>query len=119
MEIIMLTMNKHYYQRYEKAKKEVKKRKSFYRHLIVYVIIMLALFFIRYVVFPSIGFQYNDENFRNWLDLNTYGLAIVWLIAIMIQGFFVFKPKSIEAWEEKKIKEILAEEESKENQKWN
>ncbi|MEZ4875912.1 MAG: 2TM domain-containing protein [Flavobacteriaceae bacterium] len=106
------------YQRYERAKKTVKRQKAFYRHLGVYVLVMIALFVTRYYVFPKIGFYYEDQGFQDWLFWNTYGLAGVWLLAIAIQGIVVFKSRSVSQWEQRKIQELLEKEETTQQQKW-
>ncbi|MEZ4779120.1 MAG: 2TM domain-containing protein [Flavobacteriaceae bacterium] len=114
----MELMEEQQHQRYQKALKIVKRQKAFYRHLIVYLVIMMALFVMRYFIFPKIGYYYEDQGFKDWLNWNTYGLAAVWLIAIIIQGIVVFKSKTISNWEENKIQEILSKEEINNNQKW-
>ncbi|MEZ4817909.1 MAG: 2TM domain-containing protein [Flavobacteriaceae bacterium] len=111
-------MEQEYFQRYERANRTVKRQKAFYRHVLVYGIIMIALFITRYYIFPKIGFYYEDQGFQDWLFWNTYGLAAVWLLAIVIQGIVVFKFKKISKWEENKIQEILRKEESNTTNKW-
>ena len=111
-------MEQEYFQRYEKAKRIVKRQKAFYHHVVVYCIIMTVLFITRYYIFPKIGFNYEDQGFQDWLFWNTFGLAAVWFLAIAIQGFVVFKPTKMGEWEEKKIQEILRKEDSNTTNKW-
>ena len=106
------------YKKYEQAQKQVKRIKSFYRHVFVYVLVILAVFIVRFVVFPSIGFQYEAPGFNHWLDLNTYGMAVVWLIALLIQAIFVFKPRRMKEWEHKKINELMEREEKEVQEHW-
>ncbi|MEL4304458.1 2TM domain-containing protein [Methanococcoides sp. LMO-2] len=80
-----------------RAQKRVKELKKFYNHLAVYLIVMAILLFI----------DYSDGG--NWW---VHWPMIGWGIFVVIQGFSV--SKFAKGWEEKKLKEIM-EEEEKEN----
>jgi hypothetical protein len=79
---------------------------------------MGILFITRYVIFPKIGFHFEEPGFKNWLDWNTYGMGVAWLFAILIQAVFVFKPIKVKNWEERKIKELMDKEEQFPNDLW-
>ena len=80
-----------------RAQKRVKELKKFYNHLAVYLIVMAILLFIDY-----------SDGGSWWVHWPMIG----WGIFVVIQGFSV--SKFAKGWEEKKLKEIM-EEEEKEN----
>jgi pheromone shutdown protein TraB len=94
---------------YEMAKKRVEKIKSFYTHLLVYVIVN-AFIIISMVNRSSVGFKM----FFNW---ETFSTAFFWGIGVVAHAFSVFVPNFILGgqWEEKKIKEYM---EKEKNEKW-
>ena len=86
---------------YKRAKKRVKSIKGFYRHLTVYVIINLFLLIM------------DNFHFHNW-DLHFVGypnwtVPIFWGIGLTFHflSVFVFRGFFGDAWEERKIKEIM------------
>lgn len=81
-------------EKYERAKKRVAELKGFYTHLAIYLTIMALLFFI----------DYSDRG--NWWF---HWPAIGWGIFIVIRGVSITRLGS--DWENKKIKEIMKEEE--------
>ena len=103
------------YEKYERAKKRVKQIKGFYGHLRLYILINLMILIGRYLVLeylidPSV----QTEDFNNWLNWNTYISPILWGIALTIHGLVVFSnhfPIFNKNWEEKKIRELMKEEE--------
>jgi hypothetical protein len=76
-------------EKYEKAKKRVEELKKFYGNLVTYIVINIMLVIISF-----------------WF----YWVTIFWGIGILLHAskVFVLKGKFLgEAWEEKKIKEIM------------
>ncbi len=80
--------------KYKKAKEQVECIKSFYTHLMIYVIVMSALVYINYrttsfvwVLFPAVGWG---------IGLLSHGLKAF--------GYNLLLGKD---WEERKIKEIM------------
>jgi len=81
-------------ERYESAKKQVMEMKSFYSHLIVYLI--MAVFFIVINLVTSPGVY--------WF----YWPIIGWGIGVFFHGMETFKKGTFgKNWEEKKIQEIM------------
>lgn len=120
MELNLTSMNQQdEYQKYERAKKRVKEIKGFHNHLLAYLIVNIFLIVGRLVVLQYVDFENKDEGFQDWMAWNTYLMPILWGIGLMIHGLVVFKLKGqyFKNWEEKKIKEIMDNEE-KESQKF-
>jgi len=89
--------------KYERAKKRVDDEKGFYSHLTIYIIINLILLFI--------NTDFIDEGFSQWLNWHFYITPILWGIGLLFHGLSVFKNNFIfnRQWEEKKIKELMQE----------
>lgn len=81
--------------KYERAFKRVKRIKGFYKHLIIYICINLALIIINITTSPRV--------------LWFYWLLILWGIGLFFHGMsvFVFSKFYKKKWEEKKIEEIM------------
>ena len=110
------------YNKYEKAVKHVKKIKGFHKHVLIYFIINIILIGIKripilYVVNDN---QNADQVFLDWMDINFWSTPILWGIGLIIHGLYVyrFKFSFFRTWEERKIKEFMKEESSKESSKW-
>ena len=87
-------------EKYERAKKRVEELKRFYRNLVTYTVINIILIIINLVTNPQ----------HLWF----YWVTIFWGAAILLHAskVFVFKGKFLgREWEERKIKEIMEEEE--------
>jgi ABC-type transport system involved in cytochrome bd biosynthesis fused ATPase/permease subunit len=101
MELIMNAENE--LERYQKAQKRVKEIKGFYRHLLVFSIVMMGMIFI--------NVKYTPGHFWSiWVILSSG-------IPLIIHAIKVFKliPFFSSNWEEKKIKQFIEEEESNKN----
>lgn len=90
--------------RLEQATEKVKKIKSFYTHLLIYVIINMIIVFIN-IQNLEVGESYFQ--LRNFI---TFG---VWGIVIIIHALSVFLPNFIfgSQWEARKIKKYMEQEE--------
>ncbi|WP_026450148.1 2TM domain-containing protein [Aequorivita capsosiphonis] len=91
---------------YLRAKKKVETLKGFYSHLVVYVLVNTALILVSANVF-------NDKpiDFSHW---SNYLTAFFWGIGLVSHAIYVFFVMNVEnnflkRWEEKKIREILEE----------
>jgi len=101
MEIIMNTNND--FERYQKVKKQVQELKGFYRHLLIYVIIMAVIIFINLKYTPEVL----------WFFWTLFGWGIgLFFHAMKVFNFFPFFDKE---WEDKKIKEFMEEEKLNKN----
>jgi protein-S-isoprenylcysteine O-methyltransferase Ste14 len=83
-------------EKYERAKRRAKKIKSFYSHLITYLVVNLVLLIINLVTSPD----------KLWF----YWVAIFWGIGLLFDAVNVFLRKGRllgDEWEEKKIQKIL------------
>lgn len=95
--------------KYSRARKKLDQIKSFYGHLLSFVIVNIGLFVFNMVTFP------NDL----WFDYWFYWNLLFWTIGLAIHGLIVFNrmPFFIENWEEQKVKEII-DKEIEDNKKW-
>lgn len=96
-------------QQYIKAKKRVQDIKGFYSHLTVYVVINL---FLSGIIIYGLS---NDEGYDFPEVISNFGVYAVWLfwgIGLFFHwlGVFGFKNLLGKKWEEKKIKELMNEE---------
>ena len=100
MEIVM-EIKETEYERYQKAKKRVQEIKGFYSHLASYILVMIVLIFV--------NLRYTPQYL--WFIWTLIGWGIGLLVhAIMVFNIFTFMGKD---WEEKKIKEFMDEEKSR------
>ena len=110
------------HKKYEEAVKHVKKIRGFHRHVIVYFIINIILFVVKRIpiFYVSTDNQNADQAFLDWIDINIWGTPILWGIGLLIHGLYVyrFKFSFFRAWEERKIKEFMKEDNSRESSKW-
>jgi len=110
------------FSKYEQAVKHVKKIRGFHRHVLIYFIINIILFGIKQI--PVIHVFYENQNsdqvFIDWIDVNIWGTPVLWGIGLLIHGLYVyrFKFSFFREWEERKIKELMKEDSSVENSKW-
>ncbi|MBP1841583.1 2TM domain-containing protein [Formosa algae] len=95
-------------ERYERAKKRVRRIKGFYTHAIVYVVINLML------VFININNLEPGESYLQWKNFITLGS---WGIGLLAHGVSVFLPTLVigKNWEDEKIKSLMDKEK---NHKW-
>jgi len=103
MELNFVSMEtKEEYERYQKASKKVQEIKGFYSHLIAY------LFVIPIIAFVNI--KYTPEHF--WFFYPMIG----WGIGVLFHGIGVFGTDTMFSsdWENRKIKQFMEEEKSKE-----
>jgi len=85
---------------YIRAKKRGKELKAFYDHVTSYIITIPVLAMINYYITPG--------NFWFW------STAGGWAIAIVIHALMTFTPPFLGTdWEERKIKEIMSKDNSK------
>ncbi|MDG1528523.1 MAG: 2TM domain-containing protein [Polaribacter sp.] len=97
--------------KYLKAKKRVEKIKGFYIHLIVYIVVNLFLSgIIIYGLMSDEGDSFEDV-------INNFGIYSTWVfwgIGVFFHWLGVFGFNALgKNWEEKKLKQIMEEEERK------
>lgn len=95
--------------KYKAAKKRVEDLKGFYNHLAVYIIVNLIIIGSRITrIYSQVG-GFAEINFERWLNLNTYSVALFWGIGLAIHALKTFDFKFFRSWEERKINEIMKE----------
>lgn len=92
-----------------KARKRVEALKGFYKHLLVYIIVNIAIFIVRGNVLEFFQNQSSDKNFMEWMDWNILIVPIFWGIGLLFHAAKVFQYKLpfIENWENRKIKRFI------------
>lgn len=87
-------------ERYDRAKKRVKKISGFYSHLLVYIVVNLMLVVVNYQQL-ALG-----ESYFKWQNFTT---LFFWGIGLLAHGLSVFMPYMVlgKDWEERKIKELM------------
>jgi len=101
MELVMKMDNE--LERYQKAQKRVKEIKGFYRHLLVFSIVMIVIIYINLKYTPEVL----------WFIWTLIGSAI----PLIFHGMKVFHlfPFFDTNWEEKKMKQFMEEDKSNDN----
>ncbi len=98
-------------QQYLRAKKRVKDIKGFYSHLSMYLVINIFLIcLITYGLIEG-GYEFSEAI----THFGTYSTALFWGIGLAFHwlGVFGFKGVLGKSWEEKKIKELMDEDDRK------
>ena len=107
---------------YEEAVKRVKKIKGFYRHVMVYIVVNIVLLILKRktLIFLINEKSIDDHGFINWMNIDIISTPIIWGIGLLIHGLFVYRHKFsfFKGWEERKIREIMNEEDEVERKKW-
>ena len=101
-------------QQYIKAKKRVKDIKGFYSHLAVYLVINT---FISGVIIFGLTHE-DDYSFTGAIShFGVYSTWLFWGIGLLFHwlGVFGFKNVLGKSWEERKIKELMEEENKRSN----
>lgn len=103
-------MNNEEQVKYELAAKRVKRIKSFYTHLVVYLVVNIMIFLL--------NIQNLDKG-ESYFQFKNFQTLFFWGIGLASHGFSVFGLDSIlgNNWEEKKIKELMDKEKT-DQQKW-
>ncbi|AFL81646.1 hypothetical protein Aeqsu_2186 [Aequorivita sublithincola DSM 14238] len=94
------------------ARKRLEMLKSFYKHLLVYIVVNIILFAIRGNI---LGFFQNtspDKNFIEWIDWNILIVPIFWGIGLLFHAakVFQYRFKFIKNWEERQLERYVKEE---------
>lgn len=94
-------------ERYERARKRVKRIRGFYTHALVYVVINIMIFIVNTQLTSG-------QNYNGWQMFST---PVFWGIGLLAHGLSVFLPPLLigKGWEDDKIKELM---EKEKNQKW-
>jgi len=99
-------------QKYLLAKKRVAKIKGFYIHLTVYIIVNL---FLSTIIFFGLVTEEGNSFVEAFSNFGMYSTWFFWGIGVFFHwmGVFGFKSFISKNWEEKKIREIMEQEEQR------
>ncbi|MCW3160678.1 2TM domain-containing protein [Chryseobacterium oryctis] len=89
--------------RYKEAEKRVKKIKSFYMSVIIYVFVNIFILFLNYKALKA------EQTI--W-ELKYFALPFFWGMGLLIYGMVVFIPGFFlgKNWEERKVKQLMEDE---------
>ena len=110
------------YQKYERAVKHVRGFREFYKHLVTYLVFVIALLIFKtrivYVVQTNVGSS--DPELLDWIHINITFIPIIWGMAVLIHGIYVYRRKFqfFNGWEDRKMKELMKEEEEQRSTRW-
>ncbi len=92
-----------------KARKRLEALKGFYKHLLVYIFVNIAIFIVRSNVLEFFQYQSPDKNFIEWVDWNILIVPIFWGIGLLFHAVKVFQYKFpfIKNWEERQLKKFI------------
>ncbi|MFY0631289.1 MAG: 2TM domain-containing protein [Flavobacteriaceae bacterium] len=99
-------------QQYLKAKKRVKDIKGFYSHLTVYIIVNI---FISGIIIYGLTYDGNDDFSDALSNFGVYSTWLFWGIGLFFHWLGVFGFKNIigKSWEERKIRELMEEDDER------
>jgi hypothetical protein len=94
-----------------KARKRLEALKGFYKHLLVYIVVNIAIFIVRGNVLEFFQNQSPDKNFIEWVDWNILIVPVFWGIGLLFHASKVFQYKFsfIKNWEERQLKKFIEE----------
>ncbi len=105
------------YQKYERAVKHVKELKEFFQHAAVYIgfVIVLLVFKQTIVDFILSNTEVRDSEFLYWIHVNINLIPFIWGAVVLSHGLYAYRSKIMpfKDWEDKKIQELMEEEEQK------
>jgi len=106
-------------QKYNRAKKQMIRIKCFYKHAKIYVIVNLMLLIAYAIVAYKIDLGSYGTNVVNWVHWNVVSSPTLWGLVLIIHGLIVFKFRLpiFEKWEERKIRELMDQEQENSNRK--
>lgn len=95
-------------ERYDRAKKRVRRIRGFYTHAIIYLVINVM------IVVVNIQRLEPGESYFQWQNFTT---LFFWGVGLLAHGLSVFLPLIVigKNWEDEKIKELM---EKERNHKW-
>ena len=97
--------------RYDRAKKKVRSIKGFYMHLLAYILVNLFIIVSRWM---------NLKPEEDYFNFSIFSTAFFWGFGLLFHAMGVFGTSIFlgSNWEERKIKEMMGQEEEKKTQKW-
>jgi len=102
---------------YTLAKKKVERIKGFYRHLLVYLCVNIAI-----TTTHVVSDMWNGQSFMTALwDLQTFFVWIPWGLGLFIHGLVALDVLSFfmgKNWEDKKIKELMEHDRKNGSMNW-
>ena len=93
----------------KQARKIVRRMRGFYNHLQIFIIIMLFVLLFSNTFIDFFESYIENKNSLEKVKVNIWINVLLWLIAFVMHGLFVFKFKMnvIDDWEENKVAEFM------------
>lgn len=94
-----------------RAHKKVENLKAFYKHLLIYCIVNIALFLARGSHIQIFESESLHPNFINWIDWNILSVPAIWGIWLTFHAakVYSYKPKFIANWEKRQMEKFFNE----------
>jgi len=94
-----------------RAQRKVEALKGFYKHVLVYCVVNIALFILRTDVVQFFQNDSPDKNFIEWVDWNILLIPIFWGIGLLFHAakVFQYKLKFITDWEKRQLEKFSKE----------
>ena len=98
-------------QRLQEAKRNVRRLKIFYIHLVGYIVLVALLCYNLYIV---------EGPYKNNIISLNLSILVSWTVFILLHAWRVFKERKIfkKSWEDKKIASYLEKDEIEETKMW-
>lgn len=92
-----------------KARKKVEILMDFYKHLVVYIFVNIALLLVRSQILGLFQNGVENKNFYDWIDWNIVIVPFFWGIGLLFHAAkaFQYKFRFIQNWEDKQLENIL------------
>lgn len=101
-------------EKFEKARKRVRKIRGFYRHLFVFLLVNAIMYIVKddvtSLAIEASGIQ--EIGFANYLHWQFWSITISWGIVLLIQGLTLFGRPLIANWEQRKIQKYMDKEDN-------
>ncbi len=74
----------------DRAIAHIKNIQGFYRHCLMFCIMVPMFLLVRYLLIPSFIEEISDQGFQKWLHWNTLLMPAIWALVLGIHGIVVF-----------------------------
>lgn len=92
---------------YQRAKKRTEALRKFYKHLVIYIVVNIAISVYKVHEYLEDGYSFEDA----LINIDTLAVWVVWGVFVLLQAFKTFNPSMFMGadWEEKKIRQFMDE----------
>lgn len=98
------------FEKYVRARNRIGNIKSFYAHIVFFVVTSLALLlFKKTIINFFVEKGVTDAGFLNWLEVNIVVIPIIWAVVLVFIGIYLLKikPGFLKEWEKRQIEKYM------------